>query len=64
MNEIIYKPLTPDLRNEINISIDKSITELKTCKMNGFVNAQITSKTMLKHIINSLPDGFYLPFTK
>ena len=64
MNEIIYKPLTPDLRNKINSSIDTSIEELKTCNMNGIVYAQITSKTMLKKIINSLPDGYLLPFTK
>ena len=32
MSKIFYKPLTPSLRTDINISIDKNIAELKTCK--------------------------------
>ena len=34
-----YKPLTPALRNDINISIENQIRELEICEKNAFVNA-------------------------
>lgn len=64
MSETIYKPLTPKLRGEINASIDKSIAELKTCNSNPLVNFQINAKNTLKNVINGLPDGYMIPFTR
>lgn len=64
MNEIFYKPLTPTLRGELNKSIDASIKELKECNMNGLVSIQILAKMQLKKLINSLPDGYPMPFAK
>ena len=36
-----YKPLTPTLRSDINISIENQIRELETCEKNAFVNAHL-----------------------
>lgn len=57
-----YKPLTPSLRLDINIAFDKQIEELKTCKPNGLVNAQISALKTSKRLINGLPDGYPMPF--
>lgn len=64
MNETFYKPLTPNLRADINSAIDTNILELKTCESNGLVNAQITAQTTLKNMINNLPDGFLMPMER
>jgi hypothetical protein len=56
-----YKPLTPNLRLVINIALNKQIEELKTCKPNALVNAQIESFKMAKTLINGLPDGYPIP---
>lgn len=61
MSKTFYKPLTPSLRADINISIDKNISELKTCKSNTFVNMQITGLEQAKRLINGLPDGYPIP---
>ena len=57
-----YKPLTPSLRLDINIAFNKQIEELKTCKPNALVNAQIEALRMGKRLINGLPDGYPIPF--
>lgn len=59
-----YKPLTPTLREQINQSLDKNVAELMTCEKNVLVNAQIASSQAQKNLINALPDGYLLPFTK
>ena len=64
MKETIYKPLTPSLRNDINASIDKNITELETCKSNAIVNYQINAQRIIKKVINRLPDGYLIPFER
>jgi len=56
-----YKPLTPSLRQDINIDFDKQIADLQTCKPNGLVNAQIEALRMCKRLINGLPDGYPMP---
>ena len=61
MSDTFYKPLTPDLRGDINRSIDSSISELRACEQNAFVNAQLMAHKVLKNIINTLPDGYPLP---
>lgn len=64
MSDTFYKPLTPNLRADINNSIDSNIEELRTCKPNGLVNAQISAYTALKNIMNSLPDGYPIPIER
>lgn len=56
-----YKPLTPNLRLDINIGFDKQIADLQTCKPNALVNAQIEALRMGKRLINGLPDGYPMP---
>ena len=64
MSKTFYKPLTPSLRADINISIDKNITELKTCKSNTFVNMQIAGYKAARNLINGLPDGYPIPMER
>lgn len=64
MSKTLYKPLTPSLRADINISIDKNIAELKTCKSNALVNMQITAYEQTKKLINGLPDGYPMPMER
>lgn len=64
MNDTFYKPLTPELRNSINSSIDNSISELRTCRPNAIVNMQINANIALKNIIKALPDGYPLPMER
>ena len=64
MGETFYKPLTPSLRADINSSIEKNISELKTCKSNVFVNMQIAGYLQTQKLINGLPDGYPMPMTK
>lgn len=64
MSDTFYKPLTPELRNSINYSIDDNISELRTCRPNAFVNMQINANLVLKNIINALPDGYPLPMER
>lgn len=61
MSKTFYKPLTPSLRADINISIDKNIAELKTCKSNTFVNMQIAGYEATRRLIKGLPDGYPIP---
>lgn len=61
MSNTFYRPLTPELRNKINNSIDNNIYELRTCENNVFVNIQITGNAALKNLINNLPDGYPIP---
>lgn len=56
-----YKPLTPSLRQDINIGLDKEIADLQTCKPNSLVNAQIGALRTYKRLINTLPDGYPIP---
>lgn len=64
MSETFYKPLTPDMRKQINDSIEKNIKELKTCEQNVLVNMQIQGQLALKNLIDSLPDGYLIPMRK
>ena len=64
MSDTFYKPLTPNFRAEINESIDKNIAELETCKNNGLVSMQITAQSVLKNLINNLPDGYLIPMER
>lgn len=64
MSDVFYMPLTPELRNRINSSIDGNILELHTCKPNAFVNAQTIGYKSLKSIINTLPDGYPIPMER
>lgn len=64
MRETYYKPLTPKLREEINDAIVSNMAELQTCQSNVFVNAQMIGYEAFKNIINSLPDGYLIPFER
>ena len=59
-----FKPLTPSFRQDINAGFDNVIEELKTCKPNELVMAQIDALKMCKTLINGLPDGFPIPVRK
>ena len=64
MSDTFYKPLTPELRNSINTSIDNNISELHTCQSNAFVNAQLIGYKTLRNIISALPDGYPIPLER
>lgn len=64
MSDTFYKPLTPELRNDINASIDNNISELHTCQPNAFVSAQLICYKALRNIISALPDGYPLPMER
>ncbi len=64
MGETFYKPLTPNLRAEINNSIEKQMQELRTCQSNVFVNMQMERLRITKNLIGGLPDGYPIPITK
>ena len=57
-----YKILTPKLRTEINSSIDSLMDELKTCERNILTGMQYESLSALKKLVESLPDGYLMPF--
>lgn len=59
-----YKPLTPSLRQDIDIAFDKQIADLQTCKPSALVNVQIEGLKMWKRIIDGMPDGYPMPFKK
>lgn len=59
----VYKPMTPDLRRQIDKAYDKKMDELKECENTPYVQ-------MLKHLygvqrnfLKQFPDGYLLPFT-
>lgn len=64
LDNLIYKPLTPALRDSINLSFEKQLRELDTCNRNALVNAQITALKVARNIINSLPDGYPISMRK
>ena len=64
MMEVFYKPLTPDFRRQIIDSINRNISELRTCEPNILVQEQITSYQTVKMLINGLPDGCLMPMRK
>lgn len=64
MSETFYKPLTPQLRADINKSIDSNLAELRSCDNNLLVNMQITAYGAVKNIINTLPSGYPMPMTR
>ena len=64
MSKEFIKPLTPEFRSDINISIDNQIRDLKTCQTNVFVLAQMRGLSELKNLINALPDGYPIPMKK
>ncbi len=59
-----YKPLTPHLRAKIDLSFDRQIEELKMCKPNALVMAQINALEASKKLIHGLPDGYPIPIKK
>ena len=61
MTDLFYKPLTPDLRQQINDSIRNSVRELNTCQNNVYVNMQKTALNTTKTLIDALPDGYPMP---
>lgn len=61
MSNTFHMPLTPELRNKINRSIENNISELRTCERNSLVNIQIAGNVALKNLIKNLPDGYPIP---
>ena len=59
-----YKPLTPSLRAKIDKGFDDMISELKTCKPNALVIAQVNALNTYKKLIHGLPDGYPMPIKK
>ena len=64
MSETFYKPLTPNLRSEINSSIEKQMQELRTCRSNVFVSMQMERLRITKNLIDGLPDGYPMPMER
>lgn len=61
MTEVDYRILTPNFRKEINISIEKQLAEIATCRDNAFTQCQKMALNITRDYINALPDGFPLP---
>lgn len=60
----MYKPLTPDFREQINLEIDRNIAELLRCDRNSLVIGEINAYKILRNVINHLPDGYPIPVEK
>nr|UWI39525.1 MAG: hypothetical protein [Bacteriophage sp.] len=59
-----YEPLTPELRQEINETIEKELGKLNTCKPTAFVAARRIGLRTTKNLIDSLPDGYPVPIAR
>lgn len=59
-----YEPLTPELRQGINETIEKELGKLNTCKPTAFVAARRVGLRSTKNLINSLPDGYPVPIAR
>lgn len=59
-----YEPLTPELRQGINETIEKELGKLNTCKPTAFVAARRVGLRTTKNLINSLPDGYPVPIAR
>lgn len=64
LDNLIYKPLTPALRDSIKLSIEEQLRELDTCNHNALVNARMTALKVTRNFINALPDGYPIPMNK
>ncbi len=64
MGKTIYKPLTPSLRADIIACCKKNIVELRKCQNSVFVLMYIRGYEEGIKLINALPDGYPIPFTK
>ena len=59
-----YEPLTPELRQGINETIEKELGKLNTCKPTAFVAARRVGLRATKNLIISLPDGYPVPIAR
>jgi len=59
-----YEPLTPELRQGINETIEKELGKLNTCKPTAFVAERRVGLRTTKNLINSLPDGYPVPIAR
>ena len=59
-----YVPLTPNIRADVNNSIDQHIAELNACEDTPWVNMGRCANEALRNLINALPDGYPLPVTR
>lgn len=59
-----FKPLTPQLRADIQDGINKNLAELDTCRNTAYVQMQRSGLGALQNIINALPDGYPIPIEK
>lgn len=59
-----YEPLTPELRQGINETIEKELGKLNTCKPAVFVAERRVGLRTTKNLINSLPDGYPVPIAR
>ena len=59
-----YVPLTPNIRADVNNSIDQHIAELNACEDTPWVNMGRRANEALRNLINALPDGYPLPVTR
>lgn len=64
MSKEFIKPLTPELRSNINKALDRQRAKLKTCESNAFVSVQLVGLQAWKNLINALPDGYPMPMKK
>ena len=59
-----YTPLTPDIREIINHTIDQNIIALDACKKMSWVEWLKDENERLRRLVNALPDGYPLPLMK
>ena len=59
-----YEPLTPELRQGINETIEKELGKLNTCKPTALVAARRVGLRATKNLINSLPDRYPVPIAR
>lgn len=59
-----YVPLSPNMREAMNNSIDQRIAVLNTCESTPWVNLSRIETEVLRNLINALPDGYPMPIRR
>lgn len=57
-----YKPMTPQMRRDIDRATDKAINELSECQNTPYVEMLKSLYEIQRNVLNSFPDGFLIPF--
>ena len=60
----VYKPMTPRLRDQIDDAYRKQMQELEECENTPYVMFLRNAYEIQKNFLQSIPDGYLLPFTE